>query len=305
MDRASFFIKNRALFGSFPTQESVNELEQAGVKYFINLTFDTEKKIIPYTTKYTYISYPIYDHKIPENHRSFAKFIINISNIIMQLKNNNYVYIHCKGGHGRSGVVVAVLLCHIFGLSPEQSLEYTTKYHSKREQMRDKWRKIGSPQGFQQKSFVYNFCKNIHFYRAYKVGYTAGFSNFSPHNVTIDGIGIFPTSEAALQAFKCIENETYVQKQLNSGSPSFSRNIGNKIDVDDYWYNSLDKLTFKILKLKFDQHPELKNNLLNTGLCHIIHHTKNDDIWGISNNKGKNILGKQLVKLRNHYIQEK
>ena len=48
MDNASFFIKNRALFGSFPTQESVEELEKNGVKYFINLTdLAIEKNIKP------------------------------------------------------------------------------------------------------------------------------------------------------------------------------------------------------------------------------------------------------------------
>ena len=66
MDNASFFIKNRALFGSFPTQESVDELEKNGVRYFINLTDLTiEKNIIPYKTNYVYFNYPIIDNYIP------------------------------------------------------------------------------------------------------------------------------------------------------------------------------------------------------------------------------------------------
>ena len=166
MNRSSYFIKNRALFGSFPTQEAVGELEQAGVRFFVNLTHSDERKIEPYTTKYTYISYPIADRQVPRDRQSFARFIVKLADIICSIPPDELLYVHCKGGHGRSGVVVAVLLCYMFGLGPNQALEYTTRYHSKRNEMREKWRKIGSPQTYQQKSFVYHFCKPINFSRA-------------------------------------------------------------------------------------------------------------------------------------------
>ena len=99
MDNSSYFIKNRALFGSFPTQESILELEDHGVRYFVDLTDLTkEKKIFAYKTKYTYINYPIDDHSIPDNIRTFSSFIIKISNIIKNLKQDQRILIHCKGG---------------------------------------------------------------------------------------------------------------------------------------------------------------------------------------------------------------
>ena len=67
MDRSSYFIKDRAMFGSFPTQEAVEELEEEGVRFFINLTHDDEKKITPYTTKYTQILFPIIDRQVPKD----------------------------------------------------------------------------------------------------------------------------------------------------------------------------------------------------------------------------------------------
>ena len=86
MNNASYFIKNRALFGSFPTQDDVNELETNGVKYFIDLTFgDREKNINPYITKYTYINYPIADQYIPYNWKTFAEFIVKVGSIIKNL----------------------------------------------------------------------------------------------------------------------------------------------------------------------------------------------------------------------------
>lgn len=114
MNCCSFFIKNKALFGSYPTQESVEELEGNGVRHFINLTYDDENLITKYTTKYNYISYPIVDQHVPTNWQSCAKFILNICDIIKHLDGDDKIYIHCKGGHGRSGVIVACILCHMF-----------------------------------------------------------------------------------------------------------------------------------------------------------------------------------------------
>ena len=99
MDNSSYFIKNRSLFGSFPSQESVEELENHGVRYFVDLTdISKEKKISAYKTKYTYINYKIADHSIPTDLISFSCFIIKISSIIKNLNLDERVYVHCKGG---------------------------------------------------------------------------------------------------------------------------------------------------------------------------------------------------------------
>ena len=82
MDTSSFFIKDKAIFGCFPTPDSVIELEKQGVRYFIDLTDTHETKIVPYITNYTYINYPIKDMYIPTDWQSYAKFIINICKII-------------------------------------------------------------------------------------------------------------------------------------------------------------------------------------------------------------------------------
>ena len=44
MERCSYFIQNKALFGSFPTQEVVHILEELGVRCFIDLTNSDESK---------------------------------------------------------------------------------------------------------------------------------------------------------------------------------------------------------------------------------------------------------------------
>ena len=47
MNKSSYFIENKARFGSYPTQESVKELEENGVKYFMSiLRFQTKRKLL-------------------------------------------------------------------------------------------------------------------------------------------------------------------------------------------------------------------------------------------------------------------
>ncbi|NDB82566.1 MAG: DUF1768 domain-containing protein [Alphaproteobacteria bacterium] len=302
MDRSSYFIKDRAMFGSFPSQEAVDELEEEGVRFFINLTHDDEKKITPYVTRYTQISFPIIDRQVPKDWPAFARFIISLSNIIMSLKQGHLVYLHCKGGHGRSGVVVASLFCYMFEMSPENALEQTTKSHSKRSVMREKWRKLGSPQTYYQKSFVHKFFEPLVFYRAYRTGSTAGFSNFTNHRVEIKGLGSFPTSESAIQAYKNPTDKEYVEKQENSRSPIVAKALGRKTELRKDWVQVCDKLMYEVIEAKFNQNPELKNNLIHTGLRPIIQHSRGDYFWGDGGDgTGRNKLGKILTNLRESF----
>jgi len=165
MDYSSEFIKDKALFGSYPTQENVYDFENIGVRYFIDLTCSSEKNLTPYKTQYKYIRYPIADQKVPTNWKSFSQFIVSISETILSLKDNEKIYIHCKGGHGRSGVVVSCLLCYMYNITPEESLETTSSCHSKRKIMKEKWRKIGSPQTRLQKNFVFKFFEPLYVYK--------------------------------------------------------------------------------------------------------------------------------------------
>ena len=155
MESSSYFIKDKAIFGSYPNQQSVHELEKIGVKCFVDLTLPDEKKIVPYNTTQKCLKFPIYDQNVPTDLRAFFKFILQITKIVRELRVEEKIYIHCKGGHGRAGLVVACLLCYIFSLSPYESLQYTSECHNNRKNMRDRWRKIGSPQTYSQKKFVY------------------------------------------------------------------------------------------------------------------------------------------------------
>ena len=284
MDNCSFFIKNNALFGGYPTQENVDELEKNGVRYFVNLTEKNEPKINPYKTQYEYIEYPIKDNNIPTDLTSFACFLIKISHIIKDLK-NNIIFIHCRGGHSRSALVVACLLCHIFGLTPYESLEYTTKCHSKRKVMRERWRKVSAPQSFIQKKFVYKFFQPLKFYNKNNT-FIHEFSNSYSCSIITD-LGTFFSVNTAY--------DFHIKH--------FCTN--NKINEDELDDKNKIKIMTHILKFKFDQNVNIYKNLINTSLRPLINHLKDDSFWGDGiNENGKNFLGKILIKLRNKYYEE-
>ena len=161
MDRSNWFIEEKAIFGGFPKQEEVEDLEAIGVRYFLDLTRSNERGITPYNTEYSYENYPIFDRSCPIDKISFGKLVVKYGRIINDLPPGEKVYIHCRGGHGRSGLVASCLLAWIKKIPPQEAMEIANRYHFHRMQIREKWRRIGVPQTRVQKNFVLSFFKPV------------------------------------------------------------------------------------------------------------------------------------------------
>lgn len=289
MDRSSEFVKNKALFGGFPIQDEVKEFESVGVRYFINLTCDGERRTVPYKTKYKYIQYPIIDHRVPTNWREFAKFIVRVVDIIKALPCGEKIYVHCKGGHGRSGIVVACVLCYMYGISASDAIAKTTKYHSRRKKMREKWRKIGSPQTRSQKHFVSRFFESIYVYEVPNNYFSSDFSNNARVSVDIPGLGEFSTVDEAFIRLRELFN-------------SDSGGLVSKFTTES-WEDVKQKFMYEILKYKFEQHDSLRVKITETGLRRIIVQSP-DLFWGRSGNVGRNVLGELLENLREYFYRQ-
>lgn len=297
MDRCSYFIADKAIFGSYPTQEAVAQLEDEGVKYFVNLTCNDEKKIVPYITNQITITYPIPDRRVPNNWDSFAKFIIMVARIISKLDGNDKLYLHCKGGHGRAGVVVACLLCFLYKISPDDALIQTNKFHNDRPVMRDKWRHIGSPQNSMQKNFVRRFFEPLRMTNSRE--YTSCFLNSAYVRVKIEGIGEFHTAEAAFQALKNRYDKDYISKMKLVRNPSIARIFGSRVKHD--WTDEIQVAKMRsVINAKFDLNSDIRRRLLQTGLRPLVYRSKSDCFWGDGGDgSGSNLLGILLEEYRN------
>lgn len=305
MDRYSVFIKDKALFGGFPTQEIVDILENNGVRYFIDLTEPGERNIVPYTTKYTYIKYPIPDHDIPHDWVSFAQLVLKILDFVLHYCfDGTKVLINCKGGHARSSLVVACILSLYHQISPSEALRKTAQYHSERVIMREKWRKMASPHGKKQRDFVYRFLRPLRYSIDTAVSssdpFTHGLHNFSNHRVYIPKIGMFPNAYLAFQAYRNLEDSEYIfSLQTGRFCPELAKNYDKK-----KWEENKVQYMYQVLEYKFRQHIDLKISLMNTGLRTLIKISK-DSFWGCGRNyTGKNIHGKLLWKLREKFLRE-
>tara|TARA_A100001015_G_C14714557_1_gene603463 strand:+ start:136 stop:393 length:258 start_codon:yes stop_codon:yes gene_type:complete len=81
MDNASYFIDNKALFGSYPDEICLKELQDNGVKIFVDVT--NENDHLQSYRQYLkdsdiYINFPIDDRKYPENATKFIQLLLKI-----------------------------------------------------------------------------------------------------------------------------------------------------------------------------------------------------------------------------------
>ena len=306
-DFCAYFIPDRAYFGGFPSEEQLMILkDKLGVSHIVDLTVPDE--VYPKYTKdgISYLNFPIEDRKVPQDTCAFSALVLKLHRLLTS-ENSSTLYVHCRGGHGRAGLLVAILLhLYIGNISSQNAIEMTTKFHNTRRKMKQKWRAIGSPQTRQQKTFVHKFFSTLVFFRAYRKGPTHGFSNYSFHPIVVPkGLlnipdGTFPSSEATFQASKDLTNKLYVQKHRQSKNPRISRKIGEKHTAKADWENQRFSIMSNIVSLKIDQHEEIKRNLQRSCLKNIIYNSRTDGFFGCgSRGDGKNLLGKILMNVRN------
>ena len=124
-------------------------------------------------------------------------------------------------------------------------------------------------------------------------------SNFYPATVSYNGLE-YRNSEAAFQAQKVLSlGERLRFTQL---SPGEAKRLGRKVKLRPDWEEVKDDIMEKIVKAKFDQHPDLKERLNATGEAVLIEGTTwNDRYWGVDleTEVGRNRLGEILMKIRN------
>jgi len=137
----------------------------------------------------------------------------------------------------------------------------------------------------------------IKFYRA--VGTYGFLSNLYKKPVEFEG-RVFPTSEHAYQFGKFIDPEAR-EWAMKSPKPHLLCIVAhglNSWDIVKNWSKIRFDRMYKVLQAKFSD-PELKEKLLNTGNLILIENSKTDTTWGIGKSgKGKNMLGKLLMKVR-------
>ena len=134
-------------------------------------------------------------------------------------------------------------------------------------------------------------------------------SNFYNAPVFYNGL-LFKNSEAAFHAQKTLDlNDRKRFTEYNAGK---SKREGRKVVLRKDWEEVKDNIMYEICKAKFSQNLDLKQKLLATEDKYLEEGTTgwHDNYWGncscekCKNIKGKNILGKILMRIREELRNE-
>lgn len=121
-------------------------------------------------------------------------------------------------------------------------------------------------------------------------------SNFYETPVTWEGI-TYQNNESAFQSAKVIDKKK--RKSFSNLNPSLAKRKGRHVLLRHDWEKVKDDIMFEICLAKFVQNEDLRQKLLDTGNEYLEEgNTWGDTYWGTVNGKGKNKLGKTLMKVR-------
>jgi hypothetical protein len=149
----SVFKEGKVYFGGYPSKEMFEELIRFGVTCFVDLTTRFEKQHLSFVYSYpNKLSFPIRDNSIPYNTDAFRRFIVHLADVICRHKGK--IYIHCKGGHNRSGLLISSLFCFMDNIEPMNAMAMTAARHTARIQMKEKYKNVPCPDNYRQRQFV-------------------------------------------------------------------------------------------------------------------------------------------------------
>ncbi|MGL5059124.1 MAG: NADAR family protein [Microcoleus sp.] len=145
----------------------------------------------------------------------------------------------------------------------------------------------------------------IYFYKA--EGPYGCFSNFSPHEIRIDGQD-WLTVEHYYQAQKFVgsADESLVAAIQCVPTPREAASLGRDPNhrVRSDWEQVKISIMREAVKIKFLTHADIQTILLGTGVREIVEDSPTDYYWGCGCDKtGENHLGKILMSVRSEISQ--
>ena len=123
-------------------------------------------------------------------------------------------------------------------------------------------------------------------------------SNFFPAEVTYNGL-TYQNNAAAFQAQKTYSKEERIE--FTTLEPKDAKRRGRRVRLRRDWEQVKDRIMEEIVRAKFSQNKELKEQLLATGDAQLVEGNRwNDRYWGVDirSGVGENHLGKILMKVR-------
>ena len=127
-------------------------------------------------------------------------------------------------------------------------------------------------------------------------------SNFYRALITVNGKE-YSTTEHFYQAMKSLIPEE--QEMIrNLPTPKEAKFAGYHVTLQEDWDDIKFGVMLQGLRAKFTQHPELKEELLNTRNARLHEDSPWDKYWGFAKGKGLDMLGTALMQTRKELRDE-
>ena len=82
-----------------------------------------------YNRKIKFTRFPIKDRSITDDKKT-RKFVEILINFLADER--KIIYLHCKGGHGRTGLIISILIGLMFKITTDDALNYCQALHFRR-----------------------------------------------------------------------------------------------------------------------------------------------------------------------------
>lgn len=147
--------------------KDINALLDAGVTSFLCLM--QKRELDRHSTHYMekarraserdlhYVHLPVEDCKVPSEADAWTQ----VEALVREMEMGRTVYVHCRGGHGRTGVVVSLLLAVVYHCTAFEALERCGKLHATRESRSH----LPSPQTSEQRNLIHRLVASLQYAR--------------------------------------------------------------------------------------------------------------------------------------------
>ena len=161
---SSEVIPKKVYFGPVPNAQQVALLQSENFKYIVNvMSFNEKQKYvypIPPSSVMQVLYFPIPDQRVPFHVHHFLRWIEYLGKVLVHMKPDEKMYIHCRGGHGRSGLVAGCLfywysrIYQCSYITGEECINHMTIAHCRRQGLNPKYLGQKCPVAKCQQQFI-------------------------------------------------------------------------------------------------------------------------------------------------------
>eukprot|EP00913_Durusdinium_trenchii_P026617 g24973.t1 len=138
--RSNWVIPGRLMAGdrsSLDTEETLQAVLRAGVTCIVCLqsrqetssAVDYKKRARAFRPSCSFLEQPIPDQEVADD-----AVISELLTQLLERLQSEVLYVHCRGGHGRTGTICALLLAKLYNISAAEAMARAQLYHDVRQQ---------------------------------------------------------------------------------------------------------------------------------------------------------------------------